>query len=184
MPLGKLQAGCCAFSGHSIIKAWLVECCREGCPSGRFSHLHRGSLELCQTDHRVLGHLPDQGPFPSIDQFGRAANTRKSLGGSKLLSFKNDGVHCVLKDLQCCRNVLVPLPLSVPRHNPVSEVYGQFLRPHGLVFGLTCNVNCGNLWRLVCVPLNLPQVDSNQVVETSQGWSMETGCTWAQFWVS
>ena len=42
-----------------------------------------------------------------------------------------------------------------------------------------------------CVPfqimsnqLNLPQVDSNQVVETSQGWSMETGCTWAQFWVS
>jgi len=32
--------------------------------------------------------------------------------------------------------------------------------------------------------LNLLQVDSNQVVETSQGWSMETGCTWAQFWVS
>ena len=35
-----------------------------------------------------------------------------------------------------------------------------------------------------CVPfqimsnqLNLPQVDSNQVVETSQGGSMETGCT-------
>ena len=34
-----------------------------------------------------------------------------------------------------------------------------------------------------CVPfqimsnqLNLPQVDSNQVVETSQGWWMETGC--------
>jgi hypothetical protein len=24
---------------------------------------------------------------------------------------------------------------------------------------------------------NLPQVDSNEVVETSQGWSMETGCT-------
>ena len=39
-----------------------------------------------------------------------------------------------------------------------------------------------------CVPfqilsnqLNLSQVDSNQVVETSQGWSMETGCTCAQF---
>ena len=39
-----------------------------------------------------------------------------------------------------------------------------------------------------CVPfqimsnqLNLPQVDSNEVVEASQGWSMETGCTWAQF---
>ncbi len=41
-----------------------------------------------------------------------------------------------------------------------------------------------------CVPfqimsnqLNLPQVP-NQVVETSQGWSVETGCTWTQFWVS
>jgi hypothetical protein len=41
-----------------------------------------------------------------------------------------------------------------------------------------------------CVPfqimseqLNLPQVDSNQVVETSHGWSMETGCHWAQFGV-
>jgi len=25
--------------------------------------------------------------------------------------------------------------------------------------------------------LNLAQVDSNQVVETSQGWWVETGCT-------
>jgi hypothetical protein len=31
--------------------------------------------------------------------------------------------------------------------------------------------------------LNLPQ-DSKQVVEKSHGWSMETGCTWAQFRVS
>jgi hypothetical protein len=42
-----------------------------------------------------------------------------------------------------------------------------------------------------CVPfqimsnqLNLPQVDSHQGIETSQWWSMETGCTWAQFWGS
>uniref|UniRef100_A0A4W5PKW2 Uncharacterized protein n=1 Tax=Hucho hucho TaxID=62062 RepID=A0A4W5PKW2_9TELE len=33
--------------------------------------------------------------------------------------------------LQKC---LVPFPRSVPRHNPVSELYGQCLRPHGLVF--------------------------------------------------
>ena len=31
-------------SGHSTEKAWLVACCRDGCPSGRFSHLHRGTL--------------------------------------------------------------------------------------------------------------------------------------------
>ena len=38
---------------------------------------------------------------------------------------------------------LVPFPRSVPRHNPVSELYGQLLRPHGLDFALTCTVNCG-----------------------------------------
>jgi hypothetical protein len=36
------------------------------------------------TDHRVLGHLPDQGPSPPIAQFGQSS---KSFGGSKLLQF-------------------------------------------------------------------------------------------------
>ena len=129
-------------SGHSTIKAWLVECCRGGCPSGRFFHLHRGTLELCQSDHWVLGHLPDQGPSPPIAQFGQAASPRKSLGGHKLLPFKNEGVLCVIGDLQCCIQFLVPFPRSVPRYNPVSELYGQILQPHGLIFALTCTVNC------------------------------------------
>ena len=51
------------------------------------------------SDHQVLGHLPDQGPYPPIVQFGLAASSIKSLGGSKLLPFKNGG-HCVLGDLQ------------------------------------------------------------------------------------
>ena len=100
-------------SGYSTIKALLVECCRDGCPSGRFSHLHRGTLELCQSDHWVLGHLFDQGPSSPIAQFGRAASS-KSLVGSKRLPFKNDGGHCVLGDLQCCRHFLVPFPRFVP----------------------------------------------------------------------
>ena len=33
---------------------------------------------------------------------GRAASSRKSLGGSKPLPIKNDGGHWVLGDLQCC----------------------------------------------------------------------------------
>ena len=78
MPFGKLQAGCHAPfteewfpSGHSTIKALLVECCRDGCPSGRFSHLHRGTVELCQSDYRVLCHLPDWSPSPLIAYFDR-----------------------------------------------------------------------------------------------------------------
>ena len=121
-----------------------MECCRDSCPSRRFSHLHRGTLELCQSDHRVLGHLPDQGPSPSIVQFGRATSSRISLGGSKLLPFKN-GDHCVLGDLQCCRKFLVLFPRSVPRHNPVSELYGQFLCPHALsLWGIVMS-----LWGIV-----------------------------------
>jgi hypothetical protein len=40
---------------------------------------------------RLLGHLPDQGPSPLMSQFGRESSFLKSLGGSKLLPFKNDG---------------------------------------------------------------------------------------------
>ena len=43
-----------------------LECCRDGCSSGRFSHLNGGTLELCHSDHRVLGHLPDQGHSPQL----------------------------------------------------------------------------------------------------------------------
>ena len=131
-----------------------MKCCKDGCPSGRFSHLHRGTLELCQSDHWVLGHLPDQGPSPPIAQFVRAVSSSKSLGGSKLLPLKNDGGPCVLGDLQCCKKMLLPFPRSVPRHNPVSELYRQFLRPHGLVFALTCTVNHGTLYIQVCASPN------------------------------
>ena len=61
--------------------------------------------EPCQSDHRVLGHLPDQGPSPLIAQSGWAASSRKSIGGYKLLPFKNDGGHCVHGDLQRCKKV-------------------------------------------------------------------------------
>ena len=108
MPFGKLQEGChVPFteewlpSGHSSIKAWLVDWCyKDGCPSGTFSHLHRGTLEDFQSDHRVLGHIPDQGSSTPIAQSGQTASSKKSLGGSKLHPFKNDGGHCVTEYFQ------------------------------------------------------------------------------------
>lgn len=70
--------------------------------------------------------------------------------------------------LHCCRS------FSVPRYNPISEVCTQFLGLHGLVCTLTCTDNSQTLYRQVCAffqimsdQLNLPQVDSNQVAETS-----------------
>ena len=32
----------------------------------KVSHLCKGTLELCQSDHRVFGHLPDQNPSPQF----------------------------------------------------------------------------------------------------------------------
>jgi hypothetical protein len=60
----------------------VVECCRDGCPSRRFSHLHRGTLELCQNDHWVLGHHPDQGPSTWLLSLAR----RWALGRVKPVS--------------------------------------------------------------------------------------------------
>ena len=57
----------------------------------------------------------------------------------------------------------------------LSEFYGQFLRPHGLVFALTCSVNCGTLYRQLCAfrshvqSIEFTTGGLNQVVETSQG---------------
>ena len=163
------------------MKAWLVEGCRDGCPSGRFSHLHRGTLELCQSDHQVLGHLPDQGSSPQIAQFARVVSSRKIIGSSKLLPFKNDGGHSVLGGLLCCRNVFVPFPRSVPwqsrlgalRTIPSTSWLGFCSDMHGQLS--TTLYRQGHAFQILSNQLNVTQVDSNQVV----GWSMETGCTWA-----
>jgi hypothetical protein len=74
-----------------------------------------------------------------------------SLGGSKLLPFKNDGGHCVLGDIQCCRNVFGTLPQICA----TTQSCLGFLRtiPFDLMawyFGLTCSVICGTLYRQVC----------------------------------
>jgi hypothetical protein len=79
----------------------LLEYCSDDCPSERFSHINRGTLELCQSDYWFLGHLPDQGPSPPIAQFGWAASSRKS-------PFKGDEDHCVLGDF--CERKITYLP--------------------------------------------------------------------------
>ena len=76
-----------------------------------------------------------------------------------------------LGDLQCCRHLL---PRSLPRHNLVSKLYGQYLRPHGLLWHALSTVGpyidrCMP-FRIMFNQLKWPQVDSNQVVETFQGW--------------
>jgi hypothetical protein len=153
-----------------------VECCRDACPSERFSHLHRGTLELCQSDHQILGHLPYQGPSPPIAQFGRVASSRRSVGGSKLLPFKNDRGHCVLGDLSMLQTFFGTLPKICSDTILSQSSTDNSFDLMAWNFALTCTVN---VYRQVCAfpnhvqSIELPQVDSNQDVKTSQ----ETGCT-------
>jgi len=68
--------------------------------------------------------------FFFTSQFGWTARSRKRSGRPKLLPFKDYGGHCALRNLECCRSSFVTLTRSVPCHNSVSELLGQFLRPH------------------------------------------------------
>ena len=134
----------------------LVECCRDGCPSGRFFHLHKGTLELCQSDRVwVLSHLPDQGPCPPIAQSGRTASSRKSLDGSKLLPFKNDGGHCVLEDLNAI-DMFGTLPQICA---PTQACCGELLTSPSTSWLCFYSDMHRPLWDLIKVDL-LPQVAS------------------------
>ena len=97
------------------------------------------------------------------------------------------GGHCVqCWILQCRRNVLGPFPRSVPQNNPVSELYGQLHRQHGLVFALTCTFNCETLqyidrwvpFQFMSNQFNLSQVDYNQVEKhlKDDQWSLIARC--------
>ena len=60
----------------------------------------------------------------------------------------------------------------MPRHNPVMELYGQFLRPHGLFFALACTVNFETLNRRVCLAKSCP-MDLIQVNIKDDQWKQD-----------
>ena len=99
-PCGLSCVFLCGEASIWPLKPRSVESCSECCRSGSFFNFHTGFLELSQSDHWVLCHLSYQVPSPLIAQFGWAASSRKSTGCSKLLPFKNHGVHCALGNLQ------------------------------------------------------------------------------------
>ena len=140
---------------HLAINPRSVEFYSDGCPSGSFTHLNTGSLELSHIDHQVLDQLSYQVPSPPIAQFGRMASFRKSPGCSKL---------------QCSRIYLQPSP------DLCFDLMAWFLLWYALSAAKTYLDGCVP-FQILSNQLNLPQVDSNQGVETSQRWSREMGGT-------
>lgn len=65
VPFGKLPAGCHApfsdewlSSGHYTRKAWLMECCSNGCPSVSFPHFLKGNLDVIHSGRWVIPVWP------------------------------------------------------------------------------------------------------------------------------
>ena len=133
-----------------VVHIWLL--CHKG------YHLHTGSLELCQNDHRVLGHLSYEGPSHLIAQFGQVASSRKSpVPNFFYLRIMEDTV--LLGTLYAAELFFLAFPRSVPRHNPVSEHCS-----HCLVWYTFSDVRpytdrCVP-FQIMCNQFNLTQVDS------------------------
>ncbi len=181
------------LSGHSAIKPRLVEGCSDGWLSTTFSHLPNASLELSHSDLWVLLYLSHQGSSPPIAQFGRTASSRKGSGRPKRLPFKDYGGHCALRNLKCSRNFFVTLARSVPFHNSVSELFRQFLWPHDshllwhALWAVRSYIDRCVAFLIKSNQYNQTQLDSNEGVEPSQGWSEEMDSTWVKYiniWVS
>jgi hypothetical protein len=111
----------------------------------------------------------------------------KALGRVLVVTnFRNDGGHCVLGDLQCCRIFLYLSPdlcldtiLSQSSTETSFDLMARLLLWHALSTVGPYKDRCVPFW-IMSNQLNLPQVDSNWVVETFQWGSKET----AQFRVS
>lgn len=115
--------------------------------------------------------------------------SRKRPGGSKLLSFTDDGAHYAFWDLECSRYFSVPSPDQCLNTVLWRSTYSSsdctiwFILQHALsATGLY--IVRWESFQIMFNKLNLPQEESIQVIETTDIWLVETGCTWAQFWVS
>ncbi len=157
-------------SGHSAIKPRLVEGCSDGWHSTTFSHLPNASLELSHSDLWVLLYL-----------------SRKSSGRPKRLPLKDYGGHCALRNLKCSRIFFVTLARSVPCHNSVSELFRQFLWPHDshllwhALWAVRSYIDRCVAFLIKSNQYNQTQLDSNEGVEPSQGWSEEMDSTWVKY---
>ena len=132
----------------------LMDCCRDGCPSGRFSHLHRGTLELCQRYHRVFGHLP---------QFGWENSSRKSLRCSNFIHLRMIEATVFLGTFNAADIFWYPSPDLC-----LDTILSQSSRDNSFDLMAWSTVGPYIVWcvhfQIMSNQLNLTQVDFNQVL--------------------
>jgi hypothetical protein len=134
-------------------------------------------LPAPQRNRRVLGYIPDQGTSPSIPQFGWVLVVQQFIHLRMMKATVFLGTFTAA-EMICA--------------STQSSLWALWTIPLTLWLGFCSATHCqlwDHIYTGVCLskscPINwIKQLDSNQFVETPQGWSMETGYTWAQFRVS
>ncbi len=177
-------------SGHSAIKApdwWRAAVMVDFLQLSPISRMHLWSSATSESFGFSFFNLSHQGLFSPIAQFGRTASSRKGSGRPKRLPFKDYGGHCALRNLKCSRNFFVTFARSVPCHNSVSELFRQFLWPHDshllwhALWAVRSYIDRCVAFLIKSNQYNQTQLDSNEGVEPSQGWSEEMDSTWVKY---
>ena len=117
-----------------------MECCRDSCPSGRFSHLHRGTLELCQSDHRARDRETHEAGQPALGRVLVVPNFfHLKMVATVFLETFNSAEMFWYPSPDLCLDTILSRSSTDNSFNPMP-----------CFFSLTCTVNCGTLYRQVC----------------------------------
>ena len=122
----------------------------------RFSHLHRGTLELCQSDHRVLGTSLTKPLLPLFLSLARQPALERVLVVPNFFHLRMMEATVFLGTFNAAEMFWYTSPDLCLDTILFSELYGQILWPNGFDFALTCTVNCGTLYRQVCLSKSCP----------------------------
>lgn len=131
---------------HSIIRTWLVECCRN--LAGSSISTEKLKSPIRETVRFLVTFLTSC----LLSLAGQPALSSVSL----FLSFfdlRPIGSQWVLHGLESCTDFSVPFARYVIWHGPVWKGYRHFLWPLGFTF-LRCIDSCEALYRQRCIFIN------------------------------
>jgi hypothetical protein len=179
------------WSGHSTINAWLVEWCRDTVVVllESFPISTEELWSSVRVTIRFLVTFRTKALLPWLLSLAGWPDLGRVLVVPNFFHLRMMEVTVFLGTFNIAEMFWYPSPdlcfdiiLSRCSTDNSFDLIAWFLLWHALLTVGHYIDRCVPL-QIMSIQLNLLQVDANQVVETSQGWPMETGCTCGQFWV-
>jgi hypothetical protein len=136
-----------------------------------------------QSNSRALSECPS----PPIAQFGRAASSQRFLVVPNFFHLRMMEATVFLGTFNAAEMFWYPSPdlwLDTTLFQSSTDNSFDLMAWILLWHALSTYIDRSVTFQIMSNQFNLLQVDSKQVVGTSQRWSMESRCTWTQFLVS